>query len=178
MGVALCMVRDDHELGAPAQRITVRILSVSPLTSLRDLKSATVGKFVSVRGNIIRVSAVRPLVLRMNFLCLKCGSEVVTRFEDGKFEPPQSCGDPGCRSRNFKPDYASARAVDWQKCRLQVRVCALVRDGRLGGLWWWGAVWACPCVCMSQGLARAACYCYGLDHILEGVSTSFREQPR
>jgi DNA helicase MCM8 len=119
MGVALCLLRDDHEPGALACRLTVRIQSVSPLTSLRDIKSSFVGKFVSVRGNIIRVSAVKPLVLRMNFLCLKCGAEVVLRFEDGKFEPPSSCSDPSCRSRNFKPDYSSAYAVDWQRVRLQ-----------------------------------------------------------
>ena len=74
---------------------------------------------MSVRGNIIRVSAVRPLVLRMSFSCLKCGADVVTRFEDGKFDLPTACSDAGCRSRAFKPDYASARAVDWQKLRLQ-----------------------------------------------------------
>lgn len=39
--------------------------------------------------------------------------------EDGKFDLPAACSDAGCRSRAFKPDYASARAVDWQKLRLQ-----------------------------------------------------------
>ena len=143
MGLSLCLIRSDYEPEAPPHRITVRIQSVTPLTSLRDIKSSSVGKYgevsllapstpqhahlnpctpqpaVSVRGNIIRVSAVRPLVLRLAFTCLKCGEEVVMQFEDGKFELPASCNDASCRSRAFKPDFASAYAVDWQKLRLQ-----------------------------------------------------------
>jgi DNA helicase MCM8 len=131
MGVALCILRDDFEPEAPARRIIVRIQSVSPLTPLRDIKSASVGKFVSVRGNIIRISAVRPLVLRMNFSCLKCGSELLVHFVDGKFEQPTACSDLGCRSRNFKPDYSSAYAVDWQKCRLQELEADIADAGRV-----------------------------------------------
>jgi DNA replicative helicase MCM subunit Mcm2 (Cdc46/Mcm family) len=80
-------------------------------------------KFISIKGNVIRVSGVRPLVVRMNFTCSKCnealvvglvalsrGSKVscgllsslcpgfvVCRFQDGKYEPPSHCPTKGCR---------------------------------------------------------------------------------
>jgi DNA helicase MCM8 len=98
-----------------------RIGCVSPLTPLCALKSATVGKFVSVRGNVVRVSAVRPLVRRMAFMCGKCNAETSVPFTQGKFDTPQRCADAGCRSRAFTPLFATAEAVDYQKIRIQVR---------------------------------------------------------
>lgn len=37
-------------------------------------------KFVSIRGNVIRVSSVRPLVIKMNFTCAKCQEILVVGF--------------------------------------------------------------------------------------------------
>ena len=45
MGLSLCLVRADFEPDVPPHRITVRIQCVAPLTSLRDIKSSSVGKY-------------------------------------------------------------------------------------------------------------------------------------
>ncbi len=53
------------------------------------------GRLVSVRGTVVRVSGIRPLVVQMDFACSKCGTATACSFPDGKFTPPQA----RCRAR-------------------------------------------------------------------------------
>ena len=48
------------------------------------------GRLVSVRGTVVRVSGIRPLVVQMDFACSKCGTATSCSFPDGKFTPPQA----------------------------------------------------------------------------------------
>ena len=72
---------------------------------------------MTVKGNVVRVAGVRPLVKRMAFVCPRCGETVTCHFVDGKYEPPNACPGNKCRSRVMLPDRASAVTVDWQKIR-------------------------------------------------------------
>lgn len=74
-------------------------------------------RIVSVRGSVVKVSTVRPLVLKMDFECAKCGSSITRKFPDGKFSPPTTCSLYGCKSRNFNPLIPTAQPVDFQKIR-------------------------------------------------------------
>ena len=103
----------------PPHKITVRIDNVTPLTPLRLLKANCINKFVSIRGNVIRVSAVRPLVVRMAFECPKCHEQFIHGFPDGIFSPPTKCCTKGCRSRTFERLTDTAHSVDWQRVRIQ-----------------------------------------------------------
>ena len=78
---------------------------------------------MTLRGTVVRMSASKPLVTHMSFLCGKCGSKVDCAFVDGLYAPPARCTGEGCRSKTFLPHRASAACVDWQK----VRGCS--RDG-------------------------------------------------
>ena len=119
MGLALCVLRA-RQTGFPSDRkITIRIHNVEPLLPLRNLKSSVVGQFVAIRGNVIRVSAMRPLVTSMMFKCSKCGTSMEVYFEDGMYEPPSTCAAKSCRSRHFVPDRSTATARDWQRLKLQ-----------------------------------------------------------
>ena len=120
LGIALCIVRSLRlPPGVPPVLMNPRIQNVLPLMPLRELKSNAVGHFASIRGNVVRVSGVRPLVLRMAFTCAKCSGETTAWFAEGKFEPPTKCADDTCRGRTFTPRYGSAKTVDWQKVRVQ-----------------------------------------------------------
>lgn len=74
-------------------------------------------KLVSVRGTVVKVSTVRPLVVQMSFHCAKCKTEITRIFPDGKFLPPQSCDLYGCKSKNFTPIRSTAQTIDFQKIR-------------------------------------------------------------
>jgi DNA replicative helicase MCM subunit Mcm2 (Cdc46/Mcm family) len=59
------------------------------------------GKFVSIRGTVVRVSNIKPLVLRMNFKCSRCQAELTQIFVDGKFSMPTKCTTSQCRSKTY-----------------------------------------------------------------------------
>ncbi|KAL6841378.1 hypothetical protein ACP4OV_028896 [Aristida adscensionis] len=77
-----------------------------------------VWKLVAVRGTVVKVSTVKPIVLQMNFQCMKCATDLPRVFCDGKFSPPVSCS-PGCKSRTFIPMRSTAKLMDFQKIRIQ-----------------------------------------------------------
>ncbi|KAH9671838.1 putative DNA helicase MCM8 [Citrus sinensis] len=89
------------------------------MIALKNLKAAYIDKLVSVRGTVVKAGTVRPLVVRMDFECSKCKSEILRIFPEGKFSPPLVCTLHGCKSKTFTPIRASARKIDFQKIRLQ-----------------------------------------------------------
>lgn len=74
-------------------------------------------KLVSVRGTVVKVSTVKPLVVQMGFDCVKCKTSITRMFADGKFSPPSKCDLDGCKSRNFNPIRSIAQTIDFQKIR-------------------------------------------------------------
>ncbi|KAL9993384.1 putative DNA helicase [Helianthus debilis subsp. tardiflorus] len=89
------------------------------MIALKNLKAAYIERLVSVRGTVIKVSTVKPLVVQMSFVCTKCGTTITRDFPDGKFSPPSVCVIHGCKSRSFNPIRSSARPIDFQKIRIQ-----------------------------------------------------------
>jgi len=106
-------------LGPLSNRISPRFVHFRPITPIRQLKSNHLGKFVAIRGNVVRVSGVRPLVKRMDFSCAKCEEVITKSMSEGRFSPPTHCESEGCKGRVFKPDKPSAITVDHQKVRIQ-----------------------------------------------------------
>lgn len=49
------------------------------------------GRMVTIRGTIVRMGVTRPLAIRMDFVCGKCGAGIPARFPEGKFTPPTRC---------------------------------------------------------------------------------------
>ncbi|KAJ1456897.1 MCM2/3/5 family-domain-containing protein [Pelagophyceae sp. CCMP2097] len=97
---------------------------VCPEMALSQLRSATVGRLVSVRATVTRVGAIRPLVRSACFSCAKCGAgadddSLRARFEDGKYDPPSRCSGDSCKARRFDLIRETARTVDFQKIRIQ-----------------------------------------------------------
>ncbi|KAL0375116.1 UNVERIFIED_CONTAM: putative DNA helicase MCM8 [Sesamum radiatum] len=86
---------------------------------LKNLKAAYIDRLVSVRGTVIKVSTVRPLVIQLSFSCAKCGTTITRDFPDGKFSPPTKCEMQACKSRNFNPIRSTAWPIDFQKIRIQ-----------------------------------------------------------
>ncbi|XP_008239426.1 PREDICTED: probable DNA helicase MCM8 [Prunus mume] len=89
------------------------------MIALKNLKAAYIDKLVSVRGTVVKVSTVKPLVVQMGFDCVKCKTSITRMFPDGKFSPPSKCDLDGCKSRNFNPIRSTAQTIDFQKIRIQ-----------------------------------------------------------
>jgi len=78
-------------LPQPENKVGVRFMNYEPVTPMKYLKSQCIGKFVSVKGTVIRVSTIKPVLIEMKFLCAKCGFETLQRMNEGKFEAPVYC---------------------------------------------------------------------------------------
>jgi len=88
-------------------------------TQLKKLKSNVIDKLVCVRGAVVRVSSVRPLLKSAAFSCSKCGWVVRVHFTEGKFASPSNCGGDGCRAKKFTMLASTVTTVDVQTVRLQ-----------------------------------------------------------
>ncbi|XP_057865260.1 probable DNA helicase MCM8 isoform X2 [Cryptomeria japonica] len=123
----LCMAAAIHEVLSCGDKqrdypgkINIRLYNhPDSMLALKNLKAAFIGRLVSVRGTVVRMSVVKPLVIQMNFLCTKCGSTISRRFSDGKYSPPTSCILHGCKSKMFLPVRSAAQTLDFQKIRIQ-----------------------------------------------------------
>ncbi|EGC40160.1 hypothetical protein DICPUDRAFT_146993 [Dictyostelium purpureum] len=122
IGVVLYQVfyEDLSESQRPKKKINVRLFNFEPLLPLKKLKANLIDKFVSLKGTIIRVGNVKPLVTQMQFTCSKCGQKTpMQHFTEGKVILPTSCPTYGCKGKSFEPDRSSAITIDWQKIRIQ-----------------------------------------------------------
>ena len=106
-------------------RLTNHPHSFQPISAIR---ADQIGRLVTLRGTVTRLTSVRPLVTSMEFVCAKCGSPKDIDFPDGRYQHPAHCGADGCRSRTLAPNRAAAHCVDWQRVQLQ----GLPRDERGG----------------------------------------------
>jgi len=108
-----------HDGNPHIRKVIPRLFTFDNVTPLRHLKANYIGKFVSVRGTVVRVSNIKPLAVEMTFRCGKCDQLVRCYFEDGKFRYPSRCGTLKCNSKTFIPQRSTAINVDWQKIRIQ-----------------------------------------------------------
>lgn len=129
LGIALCMLRHEqrqaleetparqHNVPLDRTKITVRLHGVTPVLSIAALKADVVDQFVSVVGTCVRVSAIKPLVTRCDFVCVKCNDVTSRAFPDGKYNPPGACENSPCRGRTLLPNRSTVETVDYQKIK-------------------------------------------------------------
>ncbi|XP_068668987.1 probable DNA helicase MCM8 isoform X1 [Aristolochia californica] len=121
MGAAVHKALLRHQKGFPEEgKINIRLHNYpETMIALKSLKAGYIGRLVSVRGTVVKVSNVRPLVMQMDFKCAKCGAVLTRAFPDGKYSPPTLCIFQSCRGKTFAPVRSTARSIDFQKIRLQ-----------------------------------------------------------
>ncbi|MCI4382531.1 hypothetical protein PGIGA_G00015970 [Pangasianodon gigas] len=101
--------------------ISARIYNYEPLTPLKMLRANLYGKFVAIRGTVVRVSNIKPLCSKMAFICNMCGDTQSLALTDGKYTVPTKCLKRECRGRSFTPNRSSplTLTVDWQTIKVQ-----------------------------------------------------------
>lgn len=79
--------------------------------SVREVKGAHIGQFITIRGIVTRVSDVKPSVLVNAYTCDKCGYEIFQEVNSKVFTPLTECTSTICKNNNLKGQlFMSTRA--------------------------------------------------------------------
>jgi DNA replicative helicase MCM subunit Mcm2 (Cdc46/Mcm family) len=92
--------------------------NLSKSLSFSDVKSTTVGKLISLKGHVVKVSPCRPLVIEGEFRCSKCLQNTRMKFLDGIFNPPVQCKTVKCYSKSLEFNKKTITTVDFQRIKL------------------------------------------------------------
>lgn len=104
----------------PFKPLQVFITKYDVITLLSNIRSAMIQRFVSISGSVVKIHPRKPYVLGMDFLCLKCNTNVPTNFLEGKFTQPVMCANIECRNfKSFQPLRHTANSVNWQRIKVQ-----------------------------------------------------------
>lgn len=91
--------------------------------SVREIKGIHLGKLITVRGIITRVSDVKPSVLVNAYTCDQCGHEVFQEVNKRTFTPIIACPSTQCSENQTKGQlFMSTRASkfsSFQECKIQ-----------------------------------------------------------
>ncbi|XP_033753343.1 DNA helicase MCM8-like [Pecten maximus] len=109
----------DTSYGVPM--IQARVTNFGSPIPLKNLKANYYGKFVSIKGTVVRVGNIKPLCTRLAFECNSCGTVQSVSLPDGKYILPTRCPAHECRSKTFVPRRSSdlTQTIDWQTIRVQ-----------------------------------------------------------
>ncbi|KAG8430836.1 hypothetical protein GDO86_019917 [Hymenochirus boettgeri] len=101
--------------------IHARVFNYEPLTQLKNLRANLYGKYVALRGTVVRVGNIKPLCIKMAFTCNMCGDVQSFPLPDGKYAVPTKCPVPECQGRSFIANRGSPLTVtvDWQTIKVQ-----------------------------------------------------------
>ncbi|KAK7103109.1 DNA helicase MCM8-like [Littorina saxatilis] len=104
-----------------APLIRARLLNVATPLPLKHLKANYYGKFVSVKGTVVRVSNIKPMCTTLAFECITCQAQQSVALPDGKYITPTKCPGENCRGKTFVPKRSSSltETIDWQTVRVQ-----------------------------------------------------------
>ncbi|XP_076463609.1 DNA helicase MCM8-like [Babylonia areolata] len=104
-----------------APLIRTRVVNFGTPLPLKSLKANYYGKFVSVKGTVVRVSNIKPMCTTLAFECITCQSEQSLSLPDGKYITPTKCPGENCKGKTFVPKRSSSltETIDWQTIRVQ-----------------------------------------------------------
>lgn len=85
----------------PPSKSTFSINLTKPM-SVRQVHSEHVGKLVTIRAIVTRVSEVKPLLIVATYTCDMCGSEVYQEVTASAFMPVIECPSESCKKNNVK----------------------------------------------------------------------------
>ncbi|OXB68339.1 hypothetical protein ASZ78_015279, partial [Callipepla squamata] len=68
--------------------IHARLYNYEPLTQLKNVRANCYGKYIALRGTVVRVSNIKPLCTKLAFVCGTCGDVQSVPLPDGKYTLP------------------------------------------------------------------------------------------
>ncbi|MBU0778054.1 minichromosome maintenance protein MCM [Patescibacteria group bacterium] len=98
----------------------VEIAGVEPVMTIRDIRHEHIGKFVAIKGTILRKTEVRYKPIEAAFLCQRCDHVTHLIQPDGELVEPFECENEVCgRKGPFKFLQGESLWADKRKIRLQ-----------------------------------------------------------
>lgn len=92
-----------------------------PLVSrIRQLRTGSIGKLLSISGTVTRTSEVRPELYLATFICEACRTVLPNVEQTFRYTEPTQCTNLTCGNRQgWRLDIRQSTFVDWQKVRIQ-----------------------------------------------------------
>ncbi|KAI9705594.1 MAG: MCM DNA helicase complex subunit mcm6 [Candelina mexicana] len=92
-----------------------------PLVSrIRQLRTSSIGRLLSISGTVTRTSEVRPELSLATFTCENCRTIISNVEQTFRYTEPTQCPNLTCGNRQgWRLDIRQSTFVDWQKVRIQ-----------------------------------------------------------
>lgn len=99
---------------------TIAFYNLPLVSRIRQLRTAQIGKLLSISGTATRTSEVRPELSLATFICENCNTVVPNIEQTFRYTEPTQCPNLTCGNRHgWRLDIRQSTFVDWQKVRIQ-----------------------------------------------------------
>jgi DNA replication licensing factor MCM6 len=99
---------------------TLAIYNLPLISRIRQLRTSSIGKLLSISGTATRTSEVRPELYLATFICENCRTVVANVEQTFRYTEPTQCPNLTCGNRQgWRLDIRQSTFVDWQKVRIQ-----------------------------------------------------------
>lgn len=90
------------------------------INKIRELKTLSLGRLMSIHGTITRTTEVKPELMLGSFKCTECGSLNPNIEQQFKFTEPVRCINDKCQNKTkWELINSDSVFIDWQKLRVQ-----------------------------------------------------------
>ena len=96
------------------------IFNLPQLGKIRDLKTNSIGKLMSIQGTVTRTTEVKPELIVADFLCESCKA-ITTVEQSFRYTEPNHCSkaDGSCQNtQDWSIMFGNSIFTDWQKIRV------------------------------------------------------------
>lgn len=99
---------------------TLAFYNLPLISRIRQLRTESIGRLLSISGTATRTSEVRPELSVATFICEACNTVVPNVEQTFKYTEPTQCPNTICMNREgWRLDIRQSTFVDWQKVRIQ-----------------------------------------------------------
>ena len=108
-----------YDVEKGSKQFFVSFYHMPRIERIRAIKSAKIGKLMSISGTVTRSTDVKPELFLGFFTCELCGSNCEAVEQQFQYTQPPRCRNPQCTSKDFILKYDKSNFIDWQRLRVQ-----------------------------------------------------------
>jgi replicative DNA helicase Mcm len=103
-------------------RVTTKDKKCPLFIHLRGLRAKNIDNFIWSKGILIRISPIRPKLIKASFECILCGSKFEVIQLTSRIKWPNFCSNQRCKAKtqsDFRLISKSSEFIDWQSIMIQ-----------------------------------------------------------